>query len=525
MFISMHRSASLTLSLSFSFFIGSGVFASEQTSYSSGVDTSATSGVQDSASPTPPDLRSGGIGGQQGHVVEKPAERASIEPLPAVKPVADDVGNPNAIVDSGSKSAAPFSDSSKPSSIFGAGTSGKLISDASVPSATAADVKQGAFTRPKSLGHFLKSNIVETFQLDPRLKKDLTEGRYDLRPIKLQQDYLSIGYNPTINWDRTAGPPWVTSYGKTNMSIYAVGPITKHLSMWVQGLPIVNTPGFFSHFELLQGMANYGTDKSTVQFLGGQGFGWQNIGFGGADRTITQTSPGVYTAINGFDPTAPAKIISLSASGMNWTTGKVFGYWQPGAQTSSDSNITYQRGYGVGLSGEKLFAKSGMDISGIQTNLTMGTTPLFNVNTNAAGNLIGRQNSPFIWWTSWINKSFQDKEGYVRLNPSFGLTTFHQRRNFDDPNISTYPTSGYGYTFDIVAIPVRSYLTNILRFDQFRTNGLTHDNTTYTFSAGQAYDFHTPNKGRLRVTFDYQLIGQHATAPSQRLILGFWPIW
>jgi hypothetical protein len=389
---------------------------------------------------------------------------------------------------------------------------------------TAASQNQAVSGRkPRTFGNVLKTNIVETFQLDPRLKKDLTEGRYDLRPIKLQQDYFSMGFNPTIEWDKNPGAPTVPSYGYTNMSLYAVGPITKHLSTWVQGLPLVNDHGFFQHFELLQGLANYGNDKTFIQVAGGQGFNWQNIGFGGADRTITQTSPGVYSAINGFDPTATSKTVSLSATGHNWTTGKVFGYWQPGSQTSLDSNITYQRGYGVGVSGEKLIGKTG--ISGIQSNLTMGTTPAFNINTAPSGNLVGRQSSPFIWWTSWINKSFQDKKGYVRFNPSFGLTTFHQRRNLDDPSVNYGASNGYGYTVDLVAMPVRSYLTSILRYDQFRTNGVTHDNTTYTFTAGEALDLHTPNKGRLRVTFDYQLIGQHAIQPSQRFILGFWPIW
>ena len=392
------------------------------------------------------------------------------------------------------------------------------------PATTAAGQKPAVSgSKPRSLGTILKTNVVETFQLDPRLKKDLTEGRYDLRPIRLQQDYFTVGYNPTIEWHRDNGAPSVTDYGKTNMSLYVVGPITKHLSTWVQALPLANSQGAMTHFEILQGLANYGNDKSLIQVLGGQGFNWQNAGFGGADRTITQTSPGVYTAINGFDPTAVSKTVSLSATGHNWTTGKVFGYWQPGTQTSLDSNITYQRGYGVGVSGEKLIGKTG--ISGIQSNLTMGTTPAFNINTAPSGNLVGRQSSPFIWWTSWINKSFQDKEGYVRFNPSFGLTTFHQRRNLDDPSVNYGASNGYGYTVDLVAIPVRSYLTSILRYDQFRTNGVSHDNTTYTFTAGEAFDIHTPNKGRLRLTFDYQVIGQHAIQPSQRFILGFWPIW
>jgi len=158
----------------------------------------------------------------------------------------------------------------------------------------------------------------------------------------------------------------------------------------------------------------------------------------------------------------------------------------------------------------------------------LGNTPAYNGNTSAlTGNIIGTQPGPFVSWTSWINKSFQDRKGFVRLNPSFGLTAFHQHRNLDDPTLPVpgQPTTGYGYTFDLVAIPVTSYLTNVLRFDQYRTNSTDHDDTTFTFSAGQAIDFHLPNKAKLRVTLDYQLVGQHGLVPSHRMILGFWPIW
>jgi hypothetical protein len=261
-----------------------------------------------------------------------------------------------------------------------------------------------------------------------------------------------------------------------------------------------------------------------VQFQGGQGFNFQNSGWGGADRTITQTFPGVYTPFNGFDPTSPTKNISLSASGLNWTTGKVFGYWQPGASTSNDPNITYNRGYGVGLTLEKLIGQTG--ISGIQSNLTMGNTPANNGNTNAyTGNVIGNQNARYVNWTTWINKSFQDKQGYVRLNPSFGLNVFHQHSYLDNASVPESKSNGYGYTFDLVAIPVRSYWTTVLRFDQYKPTRLASNNTTYTFSVGQALDLHLPKKGRLRVTFDYQIIGQHTAVPAHRLILGLWPIW
>ncbi|MBU6454902.1 MAG: hypothetical protein KGS72_24245 [Cyanobacteria bacterium REEB67] len=377
--------------------------------------------------------------------------------------------------------------------------------------------------RTSRFGRVLRANIIQTFQLDPRLKKDLTEGNPALRPIKLMQDYVAIGYNPVMEWDKAGTPGWAASYGKTNMSVYVVGPITKHISTWYQPLPLVNSQGIFQHTEVAQGLVNYGTDKTLVQFQGGQGFNFQNSGWGGADRTITQTVPGVYTAFNGFDPTAPTKTVSLSASACNWTTGRIFGFWQPGASTSSDSNITYNRGHGVGMTVEKLIGKTG--ISGIQSNLTMGNSPLFNANTGSNGLLIGKMPARYVTWTSWINKSFQDKKGYVRFNPSFGLNATHIQHYMDDPALPQSDTTQYGYTFDLVAIPVLSYWTSILRYDQFQPNRLTQNNTTFTFTSGQALDLHLPNKAKLRLTFDYQLVGQHTQGPSHRLIFGLWPIW
>jgi hypothetical protein len=413
----------------------------------------------------------------------------------------------------------------------------------------------------------IKANILETFQLDPRLKKDLTEGNPALRPIKFMQDDFVIGYTPAITWSRTgslstgSGGQWLTSYDKRGLNLYLAGPLTKHLSGWFQMLPVETNHGFFQYWELFQGLANYGGEKTFVQVKGGQCFNWQNAGWGGADRTVTLTSPGVYTAFNGFDPTSVSKTISVSATGLNWTTGKIFGYWQPQAGTTVDPNISPHRGYGMGLSLEKLIGKTG--ISGVQSNLTIGNTPVYNNNVSAeslaqqnlvgqaaflnalangastddasaaasaassaiVGNPAGTQSSPFVWWTSWINKSFQDKKGFVRANPSFGMTVFRVKRQLDDPSLPEARATGYGYTFDLVTIPVRSYWTTVLRYDNFRINDLTHKNTTYTFTVGNAFDFHTGNKGRIRITFDYQYTGQKGVAPSHALILGFWPIW
>lgn len=426
----------------------------------------------------------------------------------------------------GSADAAPLTadlPATLPGSTIDSAGAQSSPADAASSNAPATSSATGSSSKSGGFGHILKSNIVETFELDPRLKKDLTEGNPALRPIKLMQDYFAVGYNPVIEWHRDNGPPWLTDYAKTNMSCYIVGPITKHFSAWVQPLPLVNNQGFFQHLELFQGLANYGGDKTFVQIQGGQGFNFENAGWGGADRTITQTFPGVYTAFNGFDPTATAKTISLSATGLNWTTGKIFGYWEPAAATSSDPNIYYYRDRGLGLSFEKLIGKTG--ISGIQSYLTMGNTPALNGNLNAIGNVIGQQQSKYVQWTSWFNKSFQDRKGFVRLNPSFGLTVLHQKRYLDDPSVPENPTTAYGYTFDLVAIPVLSYWTTVLRYDQYKPTRLASNNTTYTFTIGQALDFHLPNKAKLRVTFDYQLVGQHTMPPSQRIYLGFWPIW
>jgi hypothetical protein len=375
----------------------------------------------------------------------------------------------------------------------------------------------------KRLGSLLKANIEETFELDPRLKKDLTQGDPELRPITLMQDYFSVAWNPSYSWTQQSGTTTNFTHSQRTLALYIMpGAYTKHLSGWFQMTPMTLHPkGFLDpEWEMFQGLANYGTDKNTVQFRGGQTFNWQNQGWGGADRTITQTSPGVYTAFNGWDPSSVSKAISLALTGAHWTSARVFGYWQQNAGTSSDSNIAFHNhGEGVGIAMEKLFGETG--ISGVQSVLTMGNSPVFNANIPAT------QHSPFISWIGWANKSFQDRRGYVRVNPSVGVTVFGVKRNIDDPTLPESRSRGVGVTVDLLTIPVVSYWATILRYDMFKPTNLigNRDNITHTFTIGQALDFHGPNQSRIRVTFDYQLVGQVTTKPINRFIVGVWPIW
>ena len=454
----------------------------------------------------------------------------------------DDIGQVGTQAGSDSKAPADVEDLSKTSLLSTQATSNKpAVADSQTPASTqAVDNANAAPTTTqdsagttaqqnaspstmKRLGTLLKANIKETFELDPRLKKDLTQGDPRLRPITLMQDYFAIGWNPSYSWDQQSGTTTTFTHSQRTMSLYIMpGAYTKHLSGWFQMLPLTLHPkGFLApEWELFQGLANYGTNKNTIQIRGGQTFNWQNQGWGGADRTVTQTSPGVYTAFNGWDPTAVSKAISLDLTGAHWTSARVFGYWQQAAGTSSDGNIFFHNhGSGVGIATEKLFGETG--ISGVQSVLTMGNSPLFNANIPAT------QHSSFISWIGWANKSFQDRRGYVRVNPSVGVTVFGVRRFVDDPTLPESRSRGVGVTVDLLTIPVVSYWATILRYDMLKPTNLigNRDNITHTFTIGQAVDFHGPNQSRLRVTFDYQLIGQVTTKPINRFIVGIWPIW
>ncbi len=377
---------------------------------------------------------------------------------------------------------------------------------------------------------YLKANVIETFQWDPRGVEDYRQGPI-MGPIKLIQDNFAIGFSPNIEWDR-AGTNSTNYNYQQQLALYLAGPITKHISTWLQAMPTsVPQTGWMGYWDEAQLTANYGSYKNFFQIRGGNCYNWQQSGFGGADRSITATTPFVYNAVNGFNPSTLSKSIDIDITGGNFNSGRITGWWQPPTSTSSDSNIIYGRSYGMNFVIEKLFGKAG--ISGIQSNLTVGNTPAFNYNPTGSmmsngsySSVAGAQQSPFVWWTTWINKSFLDKQGYVRANPSFGLNVYHLKRNLD--NSGAIPESGftgYGYTFDLVTIPVRSYWTSIFRYDQYRMASPTFNNTQYAFTMAQAVDFHLPNKGRLRVSVDLQRVLQTSYLPSNRIYLNFWPIW
>lgn len=84
---------------------------------------------------------------------------------------------------------------SKPEAVNGA-SSDATLADAQTPAS--ADNQQKATTKSKSNGvmNLLKSNVVQTFELDPRLQKDLTEGDPLLRPDHADAGLLRYGLQP-----------------------------------------------------------------------------------------------------------------------------------------------------------------------------------------------------------------------------------------------------------------------------------------------------------------------------------------
>ena len=396
-----------------------------------------------------------------------------------------------------------------------------------------ANKKNKPEVKEHKLLNYLKANAIETFQWDPRGVEDYRQGPI-MGPIKLMQDNFAIGYSPYINWTR-AGRPNDTDYNyQQQLALYLAGPITKHISTWLQAMPTsVPQTGWMGYWDEAQLTANYGSVDKFIQIRGGQCYNWMQSGFSGADRAITSTAPFVYNPVGGFNPGGLSKSIDINGT-IGGTkaplSGRVTGWWMPPTSTSSDSNIIYGRSYGMNFVLEKMFGKAG--ISGFQSNLTVGNTPAFNwtptgyAMNGMATSVVGAQQSPFVWWTSWLNKSFLDKEGYVRTDASFGLNVYHLHRNLD--NSGTLPEShftGYGYTMQLLSIPIKSYWTSILRYDQYRMSTPTFNDTQYAFTLAQALDFHLPNKCRLRVSVDLQRVLQTGYLPSNRIFLNFWPIW
>ena len=319
-----------------------------------------------------------------------------------------------------------------------------------------------------------------------------------LTPIRLIENHVSASYNPSIEWDlqggsNGAGASHTTIRNGRAFNLYFVGPIAPHLSTYTQYTPLVLDHGVFTKFASADLRSNWGDSRQFSMVRGGVQLDlFEGGGFGLADRTVTQTTPLIWTAINGYDPTAASRGASIEYTLPGWTTAKTFMFFN---QPTGDVNPKFERARGLGLIFEKLTDKK--TLSGVQFQSVFGWTPtgvnypfqftppstgdpVFDqvfANGFAAGNgqppptdssgnnipvlnlnQINMSTNKFQRFYVHANKAFNDSKGFERVNAMFGFLLAHDSRNFSltDSNNSLVGqrSVGYGYTFELLTIPI-----------------------------------------------------------------------
>jgi hypothetical protein len=380
-----------------------------------------------------------------------------------------------------------------------------------------------------------------------------------LAPIRLVENYVSTSYVPSVTWTRS-GEGNSREWDLRDYIVYIAGPAGRHLSFWVEPHPLNKPGGFFTKFEMLQGSLYAGNSRRFGLLRGGQIFALENAGFAGADRVITQTQPLMFEETNGFSPSETSKGLSAEVTLPRLTTGKIFFSYYDAAGTEFEleeeapeanppppvappaaegegegeeaeeaaeaeeakeetpeppavKRINFRRPRTIGFTVEKVFGREGL--SGVQSQYVIGYTPV----------TIDGAKSPvrFQQWYLFGNKTFLDKKKFERANLIYGFALRRDGRFIDSD--TDKKSWGYGQFIELDAFLVPSYLTAIVRYDQFRPTDRIKDNTQFGFTVGLALDLHGPRRSRGRMTFDYQIIGQEQSRPTQRFILAWRPIF
>ena len=107
-------------------------------------------------------------------------------------------------------------------------------------------------------------------------------------------NYIGTTWAPTASTgERERG----TASGNT-LKIHLGGPVGR-----VYGFLIQPTPGGEADFNMVQGVAAYGSKRDSFRVVGGRIFAWANGGgVGAADRCVTATVPRMLSALHGVTP-------------------------------------------------------------------------------------------------------------------------------------------------------------------------------------------------------------------------------
>jgi hypothetical protein len=327
------------------------------------------------------------------------------------------------------------------------------------------------------------SQIVDYLLTLPATEKGERAGGARNRP----QDYFAAAYLPAVEMERSAGES-NNSFVSRGLNLYIAGTLGSNFSLFVQPTPATDAQGFWNHFEMIEGLFNYGSANNFLQVRYGQIFNLLNAGFAGTDRTIGETVPLIFQSANGFNPGELGRGVSVEYTMKGMTTLKVFANYQTPPEFDADGAPEALRSRTYGFAFEKVIGSRGL--SGLQFQFAGGYTPLS----------LDGQGLPalrFQRYSIFANKTFLDKRNVERLNLVSGVSFLRDNRLLD--SITPEQSHGYGFFLETNWIPVRR-LGVVGRFDQLRSTTLLSNNTIRAESAEVLYDF----TKYTRMSFEYQ---------------------
>ena len=336
---------------------------------------------------------------------------------------------------------------------------------------------------PTQLSSSEIAQIVEYLLTLPSPQAEARDAEHRNRP----QDYFAAAYLPAVEMERSAGDS-SNSFASRELNLYIAGTLGSNFSLFVQPIPATAAQGFWNHFEMIEGLFNYGSADSFLQVRYGQIFNLVNAGFAGTDRTIGDTMPLIFESANGFNPGELGRGISVEYTMKGLTTFKVFGNYQTPPEFDIGNSPEAARSRTYGFTFEKVIGSRGL--SGVQFQFAGGYTPLS----------LDGQVLPALRFQRYLvfgNKTFMDKRNVERLNLIGGVSLLRDNRLVD----STTPqeSHGYGYFLETNWIPVKR-LGVVGRFDQLRATTLFTNNTVRAESGEVLYDF----TKYVRMSFEYQ---------------------
>jgi mono/diheme cytochrome c family protein len=303
-------------------------------------------------------------------------------------------------------------------------------------------------------------------------------------------NYLAVIYNPAIFLTQSGGNT-NTTYDTRSMLLFLAGPLTDHLSMFVESDPAAPGTGFETKWNEAQGTLNFGGAANFSQTRFGQIFTLDGAGFGATDRFFSESLPLIYLPVNGF---AAGRYESAGSTeytlGMQ-TTLKAFG----GVEVDGSRMF--------GGSWEQLIGKQGL--SGFSVEFASG----WNANLQSPYG----QALHFERWYFLANKTFQDASEKERVNLMGGFSVSNDNQFIGGKTDQT--SQGYGSFLELDTFPILRHLATYIRFDQLRPT-TQYSQSAKAGTAGVAIDFtrHT------RLLLEYQRFTEGT--PSNFYTIGFW---